>query len=64
MTTAEKQVLAKAIQWWNASRPLGWTREQHLDQPSGCQIYGSANAHLSVAVSKLVKEKMKKRKGK
>lgn len=45
----EKAVLMAALKWWQRRRPVGWTLDQHLDNPR-------IDAHENEASSLLARE--------
>lgn len=48
-----RAVVIQAVEWWQARRPVGWTREQHVANPV-VNCAGDAEKALALAIGAMV----------
>lgn len=50
-----QQVSRAALRWWKAHRPVGWTTDQHLAEPT-VNCVGPNEHKLATEVARMVKQ--------
>ena len=58
---AERDVVQAAIEWWTMLRPDGWTKTQHIGEPSVGLYDCFPEKHLAVLVGRLLRVRQKAR---
>jgi hypothetical protein len=55
--SVKTEVVAAAIKWWKSHRPVGWTENQHLENPTVNAGYRDSAGDLAEAVAGYLLEK-------
>lgn len=54
-TNPKAAIVAAAVSWWRAMRPMGWSEAQHLETPLEGTV-GVYERNLAIAVAKHLRE--------